>query len=144
MDQRSVTFVLGLVAGIVVGAVFAFAALTLHPGAGRSATVTTAAQGVTTVQGATPNAAELSGTWACPDGMYSFEFRPGAMVAVYVDGYNARSVQPCTYRRLDDRIYVRMGISDLGLRIVDASTLQGEGLAEGTYTRQEKAGQQRR
>lgn len=42
---------------------------------------------------------------------------------------------PTAYTRAAGRVYVASDTGDLGFRVVDATTLEGEGWATGTYRR---------
>lgn len=76
----------------------------------------------------------LQGTWVCEGRcLYQrFEFRSGDNVVIHAMGIEF----PTRYRRSEDRVYITTDKGDLGLRVVDATTLEGEGWASGTYRRQ--------
>lgn len=82
---------------------------------------------------ATPlGADDLAGTYTCGGCVYDgFEFREGGHAVVLGLGM----AFPTTFTRAGDRVYVSTEKGDLGLRVVDATTLEGEGWAAGTYRR---------
>lgn len=75
---------------------------------------------------------DLAGTYACDGCVYDgVEFREGGHAVVHGMGM----AFPTTFTRAGDRVYVASDKGDLGFRVVDATTLEGEGWAAGIYRR---------
>lgn len=125
--SKPLVFILGVLTGIALCAAVAAAGIT-YVGkeiAARAGDPTAASSPAPTA--ATP---DLSGSYACDGCVYeAVEFREGGHAVVYGMGI----AFPTTFTRVGDRVYVASDKGDLGFRVVDASTLEGEGWAAGTY-----------
>ncbi len=79
-----------------------------------------------------PALTDLAGSYACDGCVYDgVEFREGGHAVVHGMGM----AFPTTFTRAEDRVYVASDQGDLGVRVVDATTLEGEGWAAGIYRR---------
>lgn len=121
--SKPLVFALGVLTGIAVSAAIAIGGLVL------------VGKQLAADLGGAPSEgspAGLAGTYACDGCVYdAVEFREGGHAVVHGMGM----AFPTTYSRAGDRVYVTSDKGDLGFVVVDASTLEGEGWAAGTYYR---------
>jgi hypothetical protein len=121
----ALAYALGILTGIALSAVVAVGTLVVG-----SRELTSDLCGAPTVVEAPPD--DLLGTYDCGTCIYrAVEFRDGNHSVIYGMGIAI----PTTFARVGDRVYVSTQQGDLGFRVVDATTLEGEGWADGTYHR---------
>lgn len=127
--SKPLVFIFGVLTGIVlcaavaaVGVAYVGKQIAAHAGDPSAATSPAHAD----------PAVDLTGSYACDGCIYQgVEFREGGHAVVYGMGI----AYPTTFTRAGDRVYVTTDKGDLGFQVVDATTLEGEGWAAGTYRR---------
>lgn len=125
--SKPLVFVLGVLTGIALSAAVAVGGAIV---VGKQ--IAADLGGGTPAEADAPAPSDLAGTYACDGCVYDgVEFREGGHAVVHGMGM----AFPTTFTRAGDRVYVASDKGDLGFRVVDATTLEGEGWAAGTYRR---------
>jgi hypothetical protein len=125
--RKALTFVLGILTGIALTAAVVIGGA-VFVGKQVAADLGNAAP----TEAPAPAPSDFDGTYACQGCVCeAVELRAGGRAVVYGMGIGF----PTTFARVGDRVYVASDKGDLGFRVVDATTLEGEGWAAGTYRR---------
>jgi hypothetical protein len=128
--SKPLVFVLGVLAGVALSVAVVIGGLVVL---GRQLVGELGTAPGAVAPAAADDSAGLVGTYACPKGCIytAVELRDGGHAVVSGMGMEYAT----TFTRAGDRVYLASDKGDLGFRVVDASTLEGEGWAEGTYRR---------
>lgn len=125
--SKPLVFVLGVLTGIALSAAVAVGGAIV---VGKQ--IAADLGGGPPAEASVPGSSDLAGIYACDGCVYDgVEFREGGHAVVHGMGM----AFPTTFKRAGDRVYVASDKGDLGFRVVDATTLEGEGWAAGTYRR---------